>query len=88
MKRIIEAISTCIGKNIIFAQVHEDALKVIVVLDVAKVVVIKVLVIKEEPLLSVVIRLVKQKYKNKDLIFEVDGIDLQTVCFVEEGCTK
>ncbi|MBP3909364.1 MAG: hypothetical protein J6D33_10600 [Turicibacter sp.] len=42
----LEAISTCLGKSIIFSQVHEDTLKGIVVLDVTKVVVIKALVIK------------------------------------------
>lgn len=80
---ILEAISTCLGKSIIFARVHDDALKAIVVLDVAKVVVIKALVIKEEPLLSVVIHLVKQKYKNKDLVCEIEGFDLQAFGFVE-----
>ena len=82
-EEVLKAISTCLGKHIIFAQVKEDTLKAMVVLDITKVVVIKALAIKDENLLPIVIRLVKQKYKNKDLICEVDGIDLRGFGFVE-----
>ena len=82
-EEVLKAISTCLGKHIIFTQVQEDTLKAMVVLDITKVVVIKALAIKDENLLPIVIRLVKRKYKNKDLVCEVDGIDLQAFGFVE-----
>lgn len=78
----LQSIRSCLGKNIIFAQVHEDDLKAIIVLDITKVVVIKWLVIYNDELLAPVIRLVKQKYKNKDLVCEVDGLSLEAYDFV------
>lgn len=81
----LQSIRSCLGKNIIFAQVHEDDLKAIIVLDITKVVVIKWLVIYDDELLAPVIRLVKQKYKNKDLVCEVDGLSLEAYGFVGGG---
>ena len=78
----LQSIRSCLWKNIIFAQVHEDDLNAIIVLDITKVVVIKWLVIYDDELLAPVIRLVKQKYKNKDLVCEVDGLSLEAYDFV------
>ncbi len=80
---IVESAHSCLGKGIIFAQLHEGILKAIVVLDVAKVVVIKSLIVTEESLLSMVVHLVKQKYKNKDLVCKVEGLSLQEFGFVK-----
>lgn len=80
---ILNSLSNCQGKTIIYGEKMDDRIQGIILVDVTKHVEIKWITLFDKTALPALVEGVKNKYKNKDILIAAELGDLSAFGFVE-----